>query len=82
MFGKKTFKNGFVTKRARSLFINEGVCGAEPPEDSVLFVNIVYQIDTHLFIVFSLIFALILMMGSFSRLMKIVKSKSRQIKIR
>ena len=38
-----------------------------------------YEISLAIFIVFSLIFALILMFGAFSRLMKIVKRKSRQI---
>ena len=41
-----------------------------------------YEIGLAIFIVFSLIFALILMMGSFSRLMKIVKRKSRQIRFK
>ena len=38
-----------------------------------------YEICLAIFIVFSLIFALILMLGAFSRLMKISKRKSRQI---
>ena len=38
-----------------------------------------YEISLAIFIVFSLISALILMFGSFSRLMKVVKRKSRQI---
>ena len=41
-----------------------------------------YEIGLAIFIVFSLIFALILMMGSFSRLIKIVKRKSRQIRFK
>ena len=38
-----------------------------------------YEIFLAIVIVFSLIFALILMFGAFSRLLKIVKRKSRQI---
>ena len=38
-----------------------------------------YEICLAIFIVVSLIFALILMVGVFSRLMKVVKRKSRQI---
>ena len=41
-----------------------------------------YEICLAIFIVFSLIFALILMLGAFSRLMKIVKRKSRQIRFK
>ena len=37
-----------------------------------------YQVCIALFIVISLIFAFILMLGTFSRLMKVVKRKSRQ----
>ena len=38
-----------------------------------------YEISMVIFIVISLIFALILMLGAFSRLVKIVKRKSKQI---
>ena len=41
-----------------------------------------YEICLAIFIVFSLIFALILMLGALSRLMKIVKRKSRKIKFK
>tara|TARA_B100000475_G_C14780442_1_gene223145 strand:+ start:70 stop:438 length:369 start_codon:yes stop_codon:yes gene_type:complete len=41
-----------------------------------------YEICLAIFIVFSLIFALILMLGSFSRLMKVVKRKSRLIRFK
>ena len=41
-----------------------------------------YEICLAIFIVFSLIFSLILMLGAFSRLMKIVKRKSRLIRFR
>ena len=41
-----------------------------------------YEISLAIFIVFSLIFSLILMLGSFSRLMKIAKRKSRQIRFK
>ena len=41
-----------------------------------------YEISLAVFIVFSLIFALILMLGTFSRLIKILKRKSRQIKFK
>ena len=41
-----------------------------------------YEICLAIFIVFSLIFALILIIGSFSRLMKIMKRKSRQITLK
>ena len=53
-----------------------------------LFTNILgslsyfYEICFAIFIVLSLIFAFILMLGTFSRLMKIVRRKSRQINIR
>ena len=42
-------------------------------------VSYFYEICLAIFIVFSLIFALILILGAFSRLMKIIKRKSRQI---
>ena len=45
----------------------------------LLLISYSYQVCIALFIVISLIFAFILMLGSFSRLMKVVKSKSRQI---
>ena len=41
-----------------------------------------YEICLAIFIVFSLIFALILMLGAFTRIMKIVKRKSRQIRFK
>ena len=41
-----------------------------------------YEISMVIFIVISLIFALILMLGAFSRLMKIVKRKSRPIRFK
>ena len=41
-----------------------------------------YEICLAIFIVSSLIFALILMLGAFSRLMKILKRKSRQIRFK
>ena len=41
-----------------------------------------YEICIAIFIVFSLIFALILMLGAFTRIMKIVKRKSRQIRFK
>ena len=41
-----------------------------------------YEICLAVFIVFSLIFALILMLGAFTRIMKIVKRKSRQIRFK
>ena len=41
-----------------------------------------YEISMVIFIVISLIFALILMLGAFSRLVKIVKRKSKQITFR
>ena len=41
-----------------------------------------YEICLAIFIVVSFIFALILMLGAFSRLMKIVKRKSRKISFR
>ena len=41
-----------------------------------------YEICLAIFIVFSLIFSFILMLGAFSRLMKIVKRKSRQIRFK
>ena len=41
-----------------------------------------YEISLAIFIVFSLIFALILMLGAFTRIMKIVKRKSRQIRFK
>ena len=41
-----------------------------------------YEICLAIFIAFSLIFALILMLGAFSRLMKIMKRKSRQIRFK
>ena len=41
-----------------------------------------YEICLAIFIVFSLIFALILMLGAFSRFMKIVKRKSRPIRFK
>ena len=41
-----------------------------------------YEISLAIFIVFSLIFALILTLGAFSRVMKIVKRKSRQIRFK
>tara|TARA_S200000501_G_scaffold323950_1_gene320902 strand:- start:146 stop:514 length:369 start_codon:yes stop_codon:yes gene_type:complete len=41
-----------------------------------------YEICLAIFIVFSLIFALILTLGAFSRLMKIVKRKSKKIKFK
>ena len=41
-----------------------------------------YEICLALFIVFSLILALILMLGAFTRIMKIVKRKSRQIRFK
>ena len=53
-----------------------------------LFTNIIdslsyfYEICLAIFIVFSLIFALVLMLGTFSRIMKIVKRKTRQIKFK
>ena len=53
-----------------------------------LFTNILnslsysYEIILTIFIVFSLIFALFLMLGAFSRLLKIVKRKSKQIKFK
>ena len=44
----------------------------------LLLISYSYQVCIALFIVISLIFAFILMLGSFSRLMKVVKRKSRQ----
>ena len=41
-----------------------------------------YEICLAIFIVFSLIFSLILMLGAFTRIMKIVKRKSRQIRFK
>ena len=41
-----------------------------------------YEICLAIFIVFSLIFALILMLGAFTRIIKIVKRKSRQIRFK
>ncbi len=41
-----------------------------------------YEICLAIFIVFSLILALILMLGAFTRIMKIVKRKSRQIRFK
>lgn len=41
-----------------------------------------YEICLAIFIVFSLVFALILMLGAFTRIMKIGKRKSRQIKFK
>ena len=41
-----------------------------------------YEICLAIFIVFSLIFALILMLGAFTRITKIVKRKSRQIRFK
>jgi type II secretory pathway component PulF len=41
-----------------------------------------YEISLAIFIVFSLILALILMLGAFTRIMKIVKRKSRQIRFK
>ena len=41
-----------------------------------------YEICLAIFIVFSLIFALILMLGAFTRIMKLVKRKSRQIRFK
>ena len=41
-----------------------------------------YEICLAIFIVFSLIFALILMLGAFTRILKIVKRKSRQIRFK
>ena len=41
-----------------------------------------YEICLAIFIVFSLIFALILMFGAFSRLMKVLKRKSRLIRFK
>ena len=41
-----------------------------------------YEICLAIFIVLSLILSLILMLGAFSRIMKIVKRKSRQIRIK
>ncbi len=41
-----------------------------------------YEICLAIFIVFSLIFAFILMLGAFTRISKIVKRKSRQIRFR
>ena len=41
-----------------------------------------YEICLAIFIVFSLTLALILMLGSFSRLIKIIKRKSRKIKFK
>ena len=41
-----------------------------------------YEICLAIFIVFSLIFALILMLGAFTRISKIVKRKSRQIRFK
>ena len=41
-----------------------------------------YEICLAIFIVFSLIFALIIMLGAFTRIMKIVKRKSRQIRFK
>ena len=41
-----------------------------------------YEICLAIFIVFSLIFALILMLGAFTRMMKIVRRKSRQIRFK
>ena len=44
----------------------------------LLLVSYSYQVCIALFIVISLIFAFILMLGTFSRLMKVVKRKSRK----
>jgi hypothetical protein len=41
-----------------------------------------YEICLAIFIVFSLILALTLMLGAFTRIMKIVKRKSRQIRFK
>ena len=44
----------------------------------LLLISYSYQVCIALFIVISLIFAFILMLGTFSRLIKVVKRKSRQ----
>ena len=41
-----------------------------------------YEICLAIFIVFSLIFSLILMLGAFTRIMKIIRRKSRQIRFK
>ena len=45
-------------------------------------VSYTYEICLAIFIVFSSILALILMLGAFTRIMKIVKRKSRQIRFK
>ena len=55
---------------------------------SKLFTNIldsisyIYEICLSLFIIFSLIFALILIIGSFSRILKVVKRKTSRLKLK
>ena len=55
---------------------------------SKLFANVldsisyIYEICLSIFIVFSLIFALILFIGSFSRILKVVKRKTSRLKLK
>ena len=55
---------------------------------SKLFANVfdsisyIYEICLFMFIVFSLIFALILLIGSFSRILKVVRRKTSRLKIK
>ena len=45
-------------------------------------VSYIYEICLSIFIIFSLIFALILIMGSFSRILKVVKRKSSRLSLK